>query len=136
MTRGRRGGMAATVPCGHPWEAPLAHTWDRTTFGDWLDRNVLDAEARWLGGLGCTLVTCRDPHATSVLCMLNLFNTSGGLEQPISVAGVCLKRTPERCRVANQERRRSPARPSLTMAPGSPPGPSAIEYELLDQFTT
>ncbi|WP_183092797.1 flavin monoamine oxidase family protein [Nocardioides stalactiti] len=81
------GAMAATVPAGRPWEALLAQTWDRTTFGDWLDRNVLDAEARWLIGLGYTLVTCQDPHATSLLYMLNFFNTSGGFEEPISVAG-------------------------------------------------
>lgn len=79
--------MAATVPAGRPWEAPLAPAWDRTTFGDWLDHNVLDAEARWLVGLGYSLVTCQDPHATSLLYMLNFFNTSGGFQEPISVAG-------------------------------------------------
>lgn len=79
--------MAATVPAGRPWDAPLAATWDRTTFGDWLDQNVLDAEARWLVGLGYSMVTCQDPHATSLLYMLNFFNTSGGFEEPISVDG-------------------------------------------------
>lgn len=79
--------MAATVPAGRPWDAPLAATWDRTTFGDWLDQNVIDAEARWLVGLGYSMVTCQDPHATSLLYMLNFFNTSGGFEEPISVDG-------------------------------------------------
>lgn len=79
--------MAATVPTGRPWDALLAQTWDRTTFGDWLDHRMLDAEARWLVGLGYSLVTCQDPHAVSLLYMLNFFNTSGGFREPITVDG-------------------------------------------------
>ena len=79
--------MAATVPTGRPWDAPNAHAWDRTTFGAWLDENMVDPEARWLIGLAFSLVTCQDPHATSLLYMLNFFNTSGGFEEPISVEG-------------------------------------------------
>lgn len=79
--------MAATVPVGHPWDAPLAAEWDRITFGDWIDQNVLDAEARWLIGMAFTLVTCQNPHQNSLLFMLNLFNTAGGFEDPISVEG-------------------------------------------------
>lgn len=79
--------MAATVPVGRPWDAPLAAEWDRTTFGDWIDTHMVDAEARWLVGLAFTLVTCQNPHASSLLFMLNLFNTAGGFEDPISVEG-------------------------------------------------
>lgn len=79
--------MAATVPVGHPWDAPLAAEWDRTTFGDWIDHNVLDAEARWLIGLAFTLVGCQNPHQDSLLFMLNLFNVAGGFEAPMSVKG-------------------------------------------------
>ena len=77
--------MAATVPVGHPWDAPLAAEWDRVTFGDWIDRNVLDAEARWLIGMAFTLVGCQNPHQDSLLFMLNLFNVAGGFEAPMSV---------------------------------------------------
>lgn len=79
--------MAATVPVGHPWDAPLAAEWDRTTFGDWIDQNMVDDEARWLVGLAFTLVTCQNPHQDSLLFMLNLFNTAGGFEDPMSVEG-------------------------------------------------
>lgn len=79
--------MAATVPVGHPWNAPLAAEWDRTTFGDWIDRNVLDAEARWLIGAAFTLVSCQNPHQNSLLYMLNVFNTAGGFEAPMMVQG-------------------------------------------------
>ncbi|HJQ07316.1 MAG TPA: NAD(P)/FAD-dependent oxidoreductase [Nocardioides sp.] len=79
--------MAAAVPVGHPWDAPLAAQWDRTTFGDWLDHNVLDAEARWLIGLAFTLVGCQNPHQDSLLFMLNLFNVAGGFEAPMAVKG-------------------------------------------------
>lgn len=79
--------MAATVPVGHPWDAPLAAEWDRTTFGDWIDQNIGDAEARWLIGLAFTLVTCQNPHQNSLLFMLNLFNTAGGFEAPMTVKG-------------------------------------------------
>lgn len=79
--------MAATVPVGRPWEAPLADAWDRTTFGDWIDQHMVDAEARWLVGLAFTLVTCQNPHQCSLLFMLNLFNTSGGFEAPMKVQG-------------------------------------------------
>ncbi len=79
--------MAATVPVGHPWDAPLAAEWDRTTFGDWIDQNVVDPEARWLIGLAFTLVTCQNPHQSSLLFMLNLFNTAGGFEAPMAVQG-------------------------------------------------
>jgi len=79
--------MAATVPVGHPWDAPLAAEWDRTTFGDWIDQNVLDAEARWLIGAAFTLVSCQNPHQNSLLYMLNVFNTAGGFEAPMTVQG-------------------------------------------------
>lgn len=79
--------MAATVPVGRPWAAPLAAEWDRTTFGDWIDKNVLDAEARWLIGVAFTLVTCQNPHQSSLLAMLNFFNTAGGFEAPMAVKG-------------------------------------------------
>lgn len=79
--------MAATVPVGRPWDAPLAANWDRITFGDWIDQNMVDDEARWLVGMAFTLVTCQNPHQNSLLFMLNLFNTAGGFEDPISVEG-------------------------------------------------
>lgn len=79
--------MAATVPVGRPWDAPMAAEWDRTTFGDWIDQNMIDAEARWLVGMAFTLVTCQNPHQNSLLFMLNLFNTSGGFEAPMKVDG-------------------------------------------------
>lgn len=87
QTEARLSAMAATVPVGRPWDAPFAAEWDRTTFGDWIDRNMVDAEARWLVGLAFTLVTCQNPHQNSLLFMLNLFNTAGGFEDPISVEG-------------------------------------------------
>lgn len=79
--------MAATVPVGRPWDAPMAAEWDRVTFGDWIDHNMVDAEARWLVGLAFTLVTCQNPHQNSLLFMLNLFNTAGGFEAPMKVEG-------------------------------------------------
>lgn len=79
--------MAATVPVGHPWDAPLAAQWDRITFGDWIDRHMMTAEARRLVGLAFTLVACQNPHQVSLLFMLNLFNTAGGFEAPMKVQG-------------------------------------------------
>lgn len=79
--------MAATVPVGRPWEAPLAADWDRVSFGQWLDDNVLDEEVRWLIGLGFSIVTCQNPHQISLLFMLNLFNVAGGFEAPITIRG-------------------------------------------------
>lgn len=48
---------------------------------------MVDAEARHLVGLAFTLVTCQNPHQDSLLAMLNLFNTAGGFEAPMKVAG-------------------------------------------------
>lgn len=79
--------MAALVPVGHPWAAPLAAEWDRITFGDWIDRHLVTAEARRLVGLAFTLVACQNPHQVSLLFMLNLFNTAGGFEAPMKVQG-------------------------------------------------
>lgn len=79
--------MAATVPVGRPWDAPKAAEWDQITFGDWIDQNMIDDEARWLVGMAFTLVSSQNPHQNSLLFMLNVFNTAGGFEAPMKVEG-------------------------------------------------
>jgi monoamine oxidase len=79
--------MAKTIPIGAPWAARKAVEWDSTTFGHWLDRNSTNAEAKWLMALAFSIVTAQDPRTVSLLFMLNLFRTSGGVEGPINVEG-------------------------------------------------
>jgi monoamine oxidase len=79
--------LAKTVPVGKPWKAPLAARWDRMTFGDWIDKHLLTAEARQIVGLAFSIVTCQNPHAVSLLAALNLINTAEGFEAPMTVQG-------------------------------------------------
>ncbi len=79
--------MAKTVPAGKPWKALLAERWDRITFGDWIDKHLLTVEGRWVVGLAFSIVTSQNPHAVSLLAALNLINTAGGFEAPMTVQG-------------------------------------------------
>jgi monoamine oxidase len=79
--------MAKSVPADAPWDAKRATQWDSTTFGHWIDRNARTAEARWLMSAAFSMVVCQDPRAVSLLAMLHLFRTSGGVEGPLNVEG-------------------------------------------------
>ena len=61
---------AATVPAEAPWAAPNALEWDGMTFGQWLDANSLNAEAKWLFTLVFTIIIAEDPHESSLLRIL------------------------------------------------------------------
>ena len=79
--------MAATVPPEAPWTAPNAIAWDATTFGQWLDANVQTDETKWLLTLGFTIVEGEDPHSASLLWILRVIATSGGIEHMLGTAG-------------------------------------------------
>lgn len=79
--------MAATVPTDAPWSAPSADQWDGTTFGQWMDANVVSDEARYALTLAFTLVNGEDPHNTSLLFVLFRIANSGGSLNPILNAG-------------------------------------------------
>src|SRR5262249_57636332 len=79
--------MAATVPPEAPWTAPNAIAWDATTFGQWLDANVQTDETKWLLTLGFTIVEGEDPHSASLLWILRVIATSGGIEHMLGTTG-------------------------------------------------
>src|SRR4051794_6297145 len=79
--------MASTVPVDAPWTAPNAVEWDSTTFGQWLDANSADEEAKWLLTLAFTIIDCEDPHCTSLLLTLFRIHACGGIDHMINTTG-------------------------------------------------
>ena len=79
--------MADTVPLDAPWQAPNAGPWDATTFGQWLDANVVTAEARSLFTLVFSIINGQDPHATSLLFALFVIHSGGGIARLIGTSG-------------------------------------------------
>lgn len=79
--------MARSVPRAAPWKAPRAAEWDSTTFGHWIDHHAKTAEAKWLMGVAFTIVLSQDPRSASLLSVLHLFATAGGMSGPIEVRG-------------------------------------------------
>ena len=79
--------MARGVPPAAPWEAPRAGEWDSTTFGHWIDRHAKTAEAKWLMGVAFSIVLSQDPRSASLLSVLHLFATAGGMSGAIEVKG-------------------------------------------------
>ena len=79
--------MASTVPLDAPWQAPNALEWDATTFGQWLDANVANAEAKSLYTLVFSIINGQDPHATSLLFALFVIHSGGGIARLIGTSG-------------------------------------------------
>ena len=79
--------MASTVPLDAPWQAPNALQWDAMTFGQWLDANVANAEARSLYTLVFSIINGQDPHATSLLFALFVIHSGGGIARLIGTSG-------------------------------------------------
>ncbi len=79
--------MASTVPLDAPWQAPNALEWDSMTFGQWLDTNVGNAEARSLYTLVFSIINGQDPHATSFLFALFVIHSGGGIARLIGTSG-------------------------------------------------
>src|SRR5262249_750164 len=79
--------MAKKVPLDQPWTAPRAHVWDARSAGEWVDktappgvgRELLDATVRGL-------MTC-DPSEVSLLHLLQLVRSAGGLLKLLSIEG-------------------------------------------------
>ena len=79
--------MASSVPLDAPWQAPNALQWDAMTFGQWLDANVANAEARSLYTLVFSIINGQDPHATSLLFALFVIHSGGGIARLIGTSG-------------------------------------------------
>ena len=80
--------MAATVDPAAPWTASSADKWDGTTFGQWLDANMLTDEARYAMTLTFSLINGEDPHNTSLLFVLfRIANSGGSLDPMINTSG-------------------------------------------------
>ena len=79
--------MAKRVPLDAPWEARRARAWDARSAGNWVARNsspgagrdLLDAAVRGL-------MTC-DPSEVSLLHLLYLVRSAGGIQPLLSVEG-------------------------------------------------
>ncbi len=79
--------MANTVPLDAPWQAANAEQWDATTFGQWLDANVVTTEARSLFTLVFSIINGQDPHTTSLLFALFAIHSGGGVAALIGTSG-------------------------------------------------
>ena len=79
--------MARQVPVEAPWEAPKAEEWDRTTVAAWIARNVPRGRGRRMVEAALTDVITSGTHEASLLFLLFLVNTHGGLEKLLSIDG-------------------------------------------------
>lgn len=83
----RLGQMAASVPPETPWTAQNALQWDGMTLGQWIDANMLTDEGKWVMALAFTFILGEDYHSASLLWMLKVIATSGGIDHMINAAG-------------------------------------------------
>lgn len=79
--------MCKAIPREAPWEAPEAAEWDRTSIGDWLERNVPSKPAREMLDmtLGGTYTSTSD-EVSLLWCLLQMAS-GGGPTFVISVKG-------------------------------------------------
>jgi monoamine oxidase len=79
--------MARRVPLDAPWEARRAHAWDARSAGEWVARNTGRGAGRELLGAAVRgLMTC-DPSEVSLLHLLYLVRSAGGLRPLLSIEG-------------------------------------------------
>jgi len=102
--------MAAQVPVGAPWKAPLAGGWDDQTLQTWADNNLMTESGRFLLGVGIEPLLGTALAELSLLFTLwyaacagdettpgnfeRLFNTAGGAQDSHFRGGAAL--IPER----------------------------------------
>src|SRR5882757_2248918 len=79
--------MCKTIPREAPWEAKDAAEWDRTSIGDWLERNVLSKQAREMLDMALAGPYTTAPSETSLLWMLLQMGSAGGPTFVISGKG-------------------------------------------------
>lgn len=79
--------MARTVPVHAPWQAPRARSWDATTFGAWLRRNVRSRLAREFYATIAQGVWAAEPEELSLLHVLFYVHSAGGLDGLLDVGG-------------------------------------------------
>ena len=79
--------MAKRVPLEAPWEAKRARAWDAQSAGAWIARNMPPGAGREMLDAGVRgLMTC-DPSEVSLLHLLLLMRSAGGLNPLLSVEG-------------------------------------------------
>src|SRR5205085_10656294 len=79
--------MARRVPPDAPWAAKRATAWDRRSAGDWTKRNVPNAYARDLLKAAVRGLFTADPADVSLLDVLQLIRSAGGLNELLSIDG-------------------------------------------------
>jgi monoamine oxidase len=79
--------MCKTIPREAPWEAKDAAEWDRTSIGDWLERNVLSKAAREMLDMALAGPYTSAGSETSLLWMLLQMSSAGGPTFVISGKG-------------------------------------------------
>lgn len=79
--------MANQVPLEAPWTADKAAEWDSQTFQTWMDKNLLTTGAKSLVQLVIETLLCAQPRDVSLLHVLLLFHSGGGLQHMISTGG-------------------------------------------------
>jgi monoamine oxidase len=81
--------MADSLPLDAPWHADKAVAWDRLSLGEWInsDLNVPSGDARRSLQVIFTTLFCCNPAEVSLLHLLFLARSNGGLQQMLTMRG-------------------------------------------------
>ena len=79
--------MARSIPLDEPWTGKHAHEWDATSSAAWLAAKVPTRDAKHLLRAGVRGLMCTDPAEVSLLHLLYLIRSAGGLNKLLSVEG-------------------------------------------------
>ncbi|HEY8172920.1 MAG TPA: flavin monoamine oxidase family protein [Dehalococcoidia bacterium] len=79
--------MARSVSLDEPWTGKHARSWDARTIGAWIDANVPVATAKHLLHAAVRGLMTADPSEISLLHMLYLVRSAGGLNVLLSIEG-------------------------------------------------
>lgn len=79
--------MARSLSLEEPWRSKHAHSWDARTIGAWISANVPTSTAKRLLRAAARGLLTADPSEISLLHMLYLVRSAGGLNHLLSIEG-------------------------------------------------